>query len=153
MSDTAKLTLGDQTIELETKVGTEGEKAIVLKPLRKTTGYITLDPGFVNTGSSESTITYIDGENGVLRYRGYAIDELVEQSTFLEVCYLLMEGELPNKSEYDQFEEQITNHTLLHEDLKRMFEAFPPNAHPMAILASLVCALSTYYQEIGRAHV
>ncbi|MBH25187.1 MAG: citrate (Si)-synthase [Myxococcales bacterium] len=147
MSDTAKLTVGDQTIELETTVGTEGEKGIILKPLRKTTGYITLDPGFVNTGSAESSITYIDGENGVLRYRGYAIEELVENSTFLEVCYLLMEGELPNKSEYDEFEDQITNHTLLHEDLKRMFEAFPPNAHPMAILASLVCALSTYYQD------
>ena len=147
MVDTATLTVGDETIDLDVVVGTEGEKGIILKPLRKTTGFITLDPGFVNTGSSQSTITYIDGENGVLRYRGYAIEELVAKSNFLEVSYLLMEGKLPNQVEFDDFEEQITNHTLLHEDLKRMFEAFPPKAHPMAILASLVCALSTYYQD------
>jgi len=147
MVDKATLTLDDETIELDVVVGTEGEKGIIIKPLRRDTGVITLDPGFVNTGSCQSAITYIDGKNGILRYRGYAIEDLVENSNFLEVSYLLMEGALPTTDEFAAFEEEITNHTLLHEDLKRMFEAFPPNAHPMAILASLVCALSTYYQD------
>lgn len=147
MSETASLTLGDEKIDLATVVGSEGEKAIVVKPLRKQTGYISLDPGFVNTGSCKSAITYIDGENGVLRYRGYPIEQLATQSSFLEVAYLLVNGKLPSKGEFDDFSHTLTRHTLLREDMKHMFDGFPPNAHPMAILSSMVAALSTYYQD------
>ncbi len=147
MSDAVVLDLGDATLELQKIVGSEGEKGIVLKPLRGRTGYITLDPGFVNTGSCQSNITYIDGENGVLRYRGYPIEQLAERSNFVEVCYLLTEGKLPTTSELADFGDSLTRHSLLHEDLKRMFQAFPLKAHPMAILSSVVCALSTFYQD------
>ena len=147
MTDKAVLTLGDKRIELDTIEGSEGERAVVIKPLRKQMGWVTLDPGFVNTGSCTSDITYIDGENGVLRYRGYPIEQLAQRSSFTEVAYLLTEGELPNASQLDDFELSLTRHSLLHEDLKRMFDAFPPNAHPMAILSSVVSALSTYYQD------
>lgn len=147
MSDKAVLTLGEDKLELDLVVGTEGERAIDIKPLRKTTKAITLDPGFVNTGSCASDITFIDGENGVLRYRGYPIEQLAEKSDFVEVCYLLTEGSLPNEQEYADFSDSLTRHSLIHEDLKRMFQAFPPKAHPMAILSSVVSALSTFYQE------
>ncbi len=144
---TATLNVDGRSIEFETIEGTEGERAIDIKPLRKATGYITLDPGCLNTGSCTSSITFIDGEKGILRYRGYPIEQLAEQSTFTEVSYLLIYGDLPTKTELEDFELKLTRHSLLHEDLKRMYQAFPPNAHPMAILSSVVCALSTFYQD------
>jgi citrate synthase len=149
MTDKAKLILGDQTLELDVRVGSENERAIDLKPLRAKTGHITYDPGLGNTGSCESSITFIDGDAGILRYRGYPIEQLAEKSTFVEVAYLLTEGELPNKQQAAAFTTSLTRHSLIHEDLKRMFQAFPPNAHPMAILSSVVSALSSYYQEEG----
>ena len=147
MSGKATVSVNGKTIELDTIEGSEGEVGIVTKPLRGATGVISLDPGFVNTGSCQSDITYIDGAAGILRYRGYSIEELATKSSFLEVCYLLLEGKLPTSSEFADYKEQIIRHTLLHEDLKRMFDAFPPNAHPMAVCSSVVCALSTYYQN------
>jgi citrate synthase len=147
MSGKAVLTLDGQSIELDTLVGTEGEKAINIKPLRAKTGFITMDPGYLNTGSCQSSITFIDGEKGILHYRGYPIEELAEKSSFLEVAYLLVYGKLPTKAEYDVFVDRITNHTLLNERLKKMFEGFPQDAHPMAILSSMVVALSTYYPD------
>ena len=147
MSERAKLILEGKTVELDTLIGSEGEKAIDIKPLRKNTGYITLDPGFLNTGSCQSAITFIDGEEGILQYRGFPIEQLATKSTFLEVAYLLVEGRLPSKTEYEDFKREITIHTLLREDMKHMFNGFPTNAHPMAILSSMVSALSTYYQD------
>ena len=147
MTDAVVIDLGGQKLELKQVTGSEGEKGIVLKPLRGSTGFITLDPGFVNTGSCQSDITYIDGENGVLRYRGYPIEQLAEKSSFVEVCYLLTEGKLPSKAELADFSDSLTRHSLLHEDLKRMFQAFPLKAHPMAIASSVVSALSTFYQD------
>jgi citrate synthase len=147
MSETARLILDGQEIELPVITGSENEKALDISKLRATTGYITIDPGFKNTGSTLSAITYLDGENGILRYRGYAIEELAENASFLEVSYLLVYGELPNTEELAYFSESITNHTLLHENMKRFFEAFPQNAHPMGMLSSMISSLSTFYPE------
>ncbi|MFH5232303.1 citrate synthase [Antrihabitans spumae] len=126
---------------------TEGNDGIDLGKLLATTGYTTLDPGFVNTASTKSSITYIDGEAGILRYRGYPIEQLAQKSTFLEVSYLLIYGELPSATELDKFTDKIRRHTLLHEDLKRFFDGFPRNAHPMPVLSSAINALSAYYQD------
>ena len=126
---------------------TEGNDGIELGKLLATTGYTTLDPGFVNTASTKSAITYIDGEQGILRYRGYPIEQLAEQSTFIEVSYLLIYGELPSAAELESFTDRIRRHTLLHEDLKRFFDGFPRNAHPMPVLSSAINALSAYYQD------
>ena len=126
---------------------TEGNDGIELGKLLSATGYTTLDPGFVNTASTKSSITYIDGEQGILRYRGYPIEQLAEGSTFLEVSYLLIYGELPSVDELAAFTTRIQRHTLLHEDLKRFFDGFPRNAHPMPVLSSAVNALSAYYQD------
>ncbi|MGW6375675.1 citrate synthase [Rhodococcus sp. UNC363MFTsu5.1] len=126
---------------------TEGNDGIELGKLLSATGYTTLDPGFVNTASTKSAITYIDGEQGILRYRGYPIEQLAEGSTFLEVSYLLIYGELPSVDELAAFTTRIQRHTLLHEDLKRFFDGFPRNAHPMPVLSSAVNALSAYYQD------
>ena len=147
MSGMATLNLDGKTYELSTLEGSEGEKAIDIKPLRKQSGYITLDPGFLNTGSCTSSITFIDGEKGILRYRGYPIEQLAKHSSFTEVAYLLIEGELPTKDQLAAFEGRLTRHSLIHEDLKRMITYFPPNAHPMAILSSMLNALSCYYQD------
>ncbi|MGH3466432.1 MAG: citrate synthase [Thermocrispum sp.] len=125
----------------------EGASGIELGKLLTSTGYITLDPGFVNTGAASSAICYIDGEAGILRYRGYPIDQLAEKSTFIEVSYLLIYGELPTQAELEAFTEKIQRHTLLHEDLKRFFDGFPRDAHPMPVLSSAVSALSTFYQD------
>jgi len=146
-TETAKLELPEKTIELPIRVGSEGEKAIDIGALRKETGYITLDPGFVNTGSCSSEICYIDGENGVLTYRGIPIEDLVEKSSFIETSYLLMYGKLPNQAELDHFNSRIKRHMMLHEDIKRFYDGFPRDAHPMATLASVVCSLSTHYQR------
>ena len=144
MSEIAKIELGGTSYELPVIEGTENEKGIDISKLRGATGgYITIDPGFKNTGSTKSAITYLDGENGILRYRGYPIEQLAEKATFLEVSYLLIYGDLPNSEELTSFTESITNHTLVHEDMKQFFEAYPPKAHPMGVLASMVCSLST----------
>ncbi|QCQ89913.1 citrate synthase [Rhodococcus sp. SGAir0479] len=126
---------------------TEGNDGIELGKLLANTGYTTLDPGFVNTASTSSAITYIDGEQGILRYRGYPIEELAQRSTFIEVSYLLIYGELPTQAQLEVFTDKIRRHTLLHEDLKRFFDGFPRNAHPMPVLSSAVNALSAYYQD------
>ena len=126
---------------------TEGNDGIELGKLLSATGYTTLDPGFVNTASTKSAITYIDGDAGILRYRGYPIEELAERSSFLEVSYLLIYGELPSADELAAFTTRIQRHTMLHEDLKRFFDGFPRNAHPMPVLSSAVNALSAYYQD------
>jgi citrate synthase len=134
-------------LPLSTKTATEGPGGLEIGQLLKETGYVTLDPGFVNTASCESAITYIDGDAGILRYRGYPIDELAEKSSFLEVSYLLIYGELPTTSQLEDFKDRINNHTLLHEDFKAFFAGFPRDAHPMAVLSSAVSALSTFYQD------
>ena len=147
MSETAKLILNGQEIDLPVITGSENEKAIDISKLRSSTGYITIDPGFKNTGSTQSAITYLDGENGILRYRGYSIEELAENATFLEVAYLLIYGDLPNTEDLAYFDESITHHTLVHENMKRFFDAFPQGAHPMGMLSSMIASLSTFYPE------
>ena len=147
MSDHARIEIDGQVFEAPVIVGTEDERALDISKFRGGTGYITYDPGFANTGSTRSGITYLDGEAGILRYRGYPIEELAEHSTFLETSYLLIYGELPTREELDSFTHQITHHTLLHEDMRRFFDAFPKNAHPMAILSAATSALSTFYQD------
>jgi citrate synthase len=126
---------------------TEGAPGIDLGKLLASTGLVTLDPGFVNTAACSSEITYIDGDAGILRYRGYPIEQLAERSTFVEVSYLLIYGELPSGTELQEFTDKINKHTLLHEDLKRFFDGFPRDAHPMPVLSSAVSALSTFYQD------
>jgi len=151
MSETAELKLDNQTIELPVITGTENEKAIDVSSLRGKTGYITLDNGYMNTGACQSAITFIDGEQGILRYRGIPIEVLAERSSFLETAYLLIEGKLPNKGELENFTNRVRRHTMIHEDIKRFYDGFPKDAHPMAILASVVSSLSTFYQhEEGR---
>ncbi len=147
MGETAQLRIRDKTIELPIVVGTEGELAIDISNLRKETGAITLDPGYANTGSCESAITFIDGDNGILRYRGIAIEELAASSTFLEVAYLLVYGHLPNQTELDSFTNSITTHTMIHEDFKRFFGAMPKDAHPMAACSAAIGALATFYPD------
>ena len=143
----AVLRHGDHEIELPTEVGTEGEVAVDISRLRASTGLITVDRGFGNTAETRSEVTYIDGEQGILRYRGYPIEQLAEKCSFLEVAYLLQYDELPNKQELEAFEGSITYHTLLREDTKHLFEAFPHAGHPMQILASATSALATYYPD------
>jgi citrate synthase len=134
-------------LPLPVVTATEGPSGLDASALLRETGYVTLDPGFVNTGSCASAITYIDGDAGILRYRGYPIDQLAEKSSFLEVSYLLIYGELPTADQLADFDGQIRHHTLLHEDLRRFFDGFPRDAHPMAVLSSAVSALSTFYQD------
>ncbi|MPY77181.1 MAG: citrate synthase [Actinophytocola sp.] len=141
-----RLPSGEQH-ELNVVPAVEGAPGIELGKLLSSTGYITYDPGFVNTGATSSAITYIDGDAGILRYRGYPIEQLSEHSTFIEVSYLLIYGELPTERQLADFTERIERHTLLHEDLKRFFDGFPRDAHPMPVLSSAVSALSTFYQD------
>ncbi len=147
MSDKAEINVGDINVDLPIIEGTENERGIDIRNLRAQTGLITYDSGYKNTGATSSAITFLDGEKGILRYRGYPIEQLAEKSTFLEVAYLLIKGELPNASEYSAWSEKITRHTLIHEDMKEFFEAFPRKAHPMGILASNLISLSTFYPE------
>jgi citrate synthase len=135
------------SLPLPVTEATDGPSGLEAGALLKETGYVTLDPGFVNTASCASSITFIDGDQGILRYRGYPIDQLAEKSSFLEVSYLLIYGELPSESELEGFSDRIRHHTLLHEDLRRFFDGFPRDAHPMAVLSSAVSALSTFYQD------
>src|SRR5437764_6905144 len=150
----AVLRLGSTETELPVVVGTEGERGIDISKLRAQTGAVTLDYGFVNTGSCESAITFIDVEAGILRYRGIPIEELVSVPvpSFLETSYLPIYGELPTRSELDEFRFGIRKHTLLHEDAKRFFDAFPKDAHPMGTLSATVSALSTFYQDSNDPH-
>ncbi|MEY3679338.1 MAG: hypothetical protein RI924_1479 [Bacteroidota bacterium] len=152
MSTTATLTFGDKSIDLPVIVGTENEHAIDIAKLRDVTGLVTLDSGFKNTGATKSAITFLDGEEGVLKYRGYAIEDLAEKSSFLEVAYLLIYGNLPTKIQLDEFQFQITRHTLVHEDMKKFFDGFPSKSHPMGQLSSLVCSLSSFYPESLNPH-
>ncbi|WP_033565393.1 citrate synthase [Sphingobacterium sp. SYP-B4668] len=147
MSETVKLTLNDSSYELPVITGTENEKAIDISKLRDQTEYITLDPGFKNTGATKSAVTFLDGEKGILHYRGYPIEQLAEKSTFLEVAYLLIYGDLPSEETLKKFRHDISKHTLIHEDMKKFFDGFPSKSHPMGQLSCLVGALSAFYPE------
>jgi citrate synthase len=145
--DKAIITLGDTTFEAPLVIGSEGERALDIGQLRSKTGYVTLDPAFMNTASTKSAITFIDGDKGVLRYRGIPIEELAEQSTFVETAYLLIYGHLPKEAALKGWSENLTRHSLLHEDMKHFFEGFSRTAHPMGMLSAMVAALSSYYPD------
>lgn len=148
MSETARIILDGNEYEVPVITGSEGEKALDISKFRGASGgYITIDPGFKNTGSCKSAITFLDGEKGILRYRGYPIEQLAEKASFLEVAYLLINGELPGSSQLGYFENSIQHHTLVHEDMKRLFEAYPSGAHPMGMLSAMMASLSTFYPE------
>ena len=148
MSKSAQLNLDGNLYELPIIEGTEKERAIDISKLRGVTnGVTTIDPGFKNTGSTKSAITFLDGEKGILRYRGYSIEELAERSTFLEVAYLLIYGELPSEKQFEDWSSAITLHTLVHEEIKNILDGFPSNAHPMGVLSSLVSALTAFYPK------
>ena len=148
MADIAKLDLGVQTLDLPIVTGSENERGLDIARLHAQSGFITLDPGYGNTGSCQSAITFIDGDRGILRYRGYDIADLCEKSTFMEVSYLLIHGELPTAEEYTRFKDKVLLHSLIHEDMKNFFNSYPGHAHPMAILSSMVCSLSVYHPEL-----
>src|SRR5213082_3108704 len=148
MDKSAELKLNGQTCKLPITEGTEQERAIDISSLRSETGYITLDDGYANTGSCYSKITFIDGEQGILRYRGIPIEELAEKSTFIEVAHLIIMGKLPTSTELRRFSDLLTDNELLHEAMKHHFEGFPTNAHPMAILSSMINASSCFYPEL-----
>jgi citrate synthase len=141
----AKLIFEGKEYEIPVIEGTEGERGLDVRKLRSESGLITLDSGYANTGSCESSITFIDGEKGVLRYRGYPIEEVAPRARFTEVCYLLIYGKRPDEAELHDFRDQMTRHTLLHEDMKKFYEGSPPGAHPMAIMAAMIASLSSFY--------
>ena len=147
MGETAKITLDGKEYELPVFTGSANEKAIDITKLRDLTGYVTLDSGFKNTGAAKSAITYLDGEEGKLWYRGYPIEQIAEYGTFLEVSYLLVYGDLPTEKELRYFTDSISHHTLVHEDMKRFYEAYPTHAHPMGVLSSMIASMSTFYPE------
>jgi len=146
-AETASLTLAGKSTDLPVVHGTAGDDGVDIGELRAQTGVVTLDNGYRNTGSCTSAITYLDGDAGILRYRGYPIEQLAEKSTFLEVAYLLIYGELPSKAQLEGFVDSITRHSLIHEEMRRFFDSFPKNAHPMAVLSAGASALSTFYQD------
>jgi citrate synthase len=148
MEQTAKLVIDGETFELPIIEGTEGERAIDISKLRQETGLITLDPGYANTGSCQSSITFMNGEKGILRYRGIPVDQLAEHSTFVETAYLLINGELPTRRQLTRFSVLLNDHSLVHEDMREFFESFPRRAHPMGILTSMVNALRAFYPEL-----
>ncbi|MYD31091.1 MAG: citrate synthase [Nitrospira sp. SB0677_bin_15] len=147
MKQLSTLHVDDQTTALPVVAGTEGERVLDVTTLRAQTGLTTFDPGYVNTASCSSGITFLKGDQGILRYRGIPIEQLAEHSNFLETAYLLIYGKLPTQSEHQRFADAITRHTLLHEDVKRFYDGFPKDAHPMAILSAVIGALSTFYQD------
>jgi citrate synthase len=151
-TDTATISVAGVTAEFPIVPATDGHSAIDITKLGSLTGFNTLDHGFANTAATRSAITYIDGDKGILRYRGYPIEQLASKKSFTEVAYLLIYGELPSKADLDNFEEKISRHTLLHEDLKNLFHAMPVNAHPMSVLSAGVSALSTFYQDSLNPH-
>ena len=148
MNRTVELNIDGKLIELPTVVGSEGEVGIDVSTLRNRSGAITLDPGYGNTGACESAITFIDGEKGILRYRGYDIAELAEKSTFIETAYLLIYGALPTRAQLGEFSDLLTENQMLHEDMRHLFDGFPPTAHPMAILSAMINAASSYHPNI-----
>lgn len=148
MSKTAKLEIDGKIYELPILEGSEGEKSIDISRLRSDSGYITLDPGYVNTGSCTSDITFIDGEKGILKHRGISIETLCQHCTFLEVAYLIIHGQLPTETELLSFRRQIGQHAVIHEDMKNFFNSYPGHAHPMAILSAMVCSLSVYHPSL-----
>jgi citrate synthase len=148
MTETIRLTYGDRQYELPVIVGSEGEKAIDISKLRQTTGFITLDPGYANTGSCTSNITFMDGEKGILRYRGIPVEELAEYATFKETAYLLINGKLPNRQELTRFSVLLNDNSLVHEDMRAFYENFPRSSHPMGILSAMVNALRSFYPEL-----
>lgn len=147
MSETAKISLQGKEIELPLIIGSEQEVGIDISDLRAKTGAITFDVGYKNSGATASAITYLDGELGILRHRGYSIEDLAENATFMEVAYLLINGELPNKAQYDVFDQNIRSHTLVNEDMKNIFEAWPTGSHPMGQLIAMISSLSSFYPE------
>src|SRR2546422_6036332 len=151
MDKTAELILDGKTCKLPLVEGSEKERAIDISSLRDETGYIALDDRYGNTGACQSQITFIDGEQGILRYRGIPIEELAEKSTFIEVAHLIIMGKLPNSTELRRFSELLTENELLHESMKHHFEAFPSKAHPMAILSSMINAASCFHPELSEA--
>ncbi|MCC7519729.1 MAG: citrate synthase [Verrucomicrobiae bacterium] len=148
MNKVAKLEIEGKVYELPIVEGSEGEKAVDISHLRQQSGYITLDDGYGNTGSCKSAITFIDGEKGILRYRGIPIEELAEKASFVETAYLIIYGKLPDHAELQRFSDLLTQNEMLHEDLKFHFEGFPPNAHPMAILSAMINASSCFHQRL-----
>ncbi len=148
MADPVDIHIDGKNLECPVIVGTEGEKAFDIGKLRSQTGYITMDPGFGNTGSCKSAITYLDGDKGILRYRGIPIEQLAEKSTFVETSYLLIYGKLPTQKELDNFSEAFNEHSTIHEDMISFFDAYPSSAHPMASLSAMVCCMSAYYPEL-----
>ncbi len=150
--ENAKLLVGDQEIDFPIIEGSEQEQGLDISKLRAETGLVTLDEGYVNTGSTESAVTFLNGEKGILRYRGYPIEELASQCDFIEVAYLLIYGELPSTEELQDFRMKLRRHTMLHEDMRLFYDGFPRDAHPMAILSSVVGALSTFYQDSLNPH-
>jgi citrate synthase len=151
-SEVAKLSYNGSTTDLEVVVGSEGEKGVDISKLRDKTGLITLDPGYGNTGATKSDITFIDGERGILRYRGIPIEQLAENATFVEVAYLLIYGNLPNERELKDFSHKLTHHTMIHEDMRRVIDAYPATVHPMAILSAMAGSLSSFYPETIDIH-
>ena len=147
MNKKVEISFQDEKIELPIVIGSENEQAVDISKLRSQTGLITLDRGFKNTGSTSSSITFLDGERGILRYRGYSIEELAQHSSFLEVSYLLINAKLPNVNELHNFKSEITNHTLVAEDVRSILDGFPPRAHPMGVLCSLVSSLTAFYPK------
>lgn len=147
MSDFAELTLGDKKFQFPVITGTEQESAIDIAKLRDQTGYITIDSGYKNTGATKSAITFLDGELGILRHRGYSIEELADKASFLEVAYLLIYGELPTEAELASFEGELKKHSLVNEDMRKIFEGFPADAHPMIVLSSMVNAMAAFYTD------
>lgn len=148
MPKTATLILDKKSYKFPIVIGTEGEKAIDIAKLRSQTSYVTLDPGFGNTGSCRSSITYLNGEKGILRYRGIPIEQLAKKSTFICVAYLLIYGELPKKKELERFSQAFTRHSMIHEDMKNFFDGYPSAGHPMGILSAMVCSLSAFHPEL-----
>jgi citrate synthase len=147
VTEKATISLGDAKLEVPVVVGTENEHAIDVAQLRAKTNFVTLDPAFMNTASTKSAVTFIDGDKGILRYRGIPIEQLAEHSSFVETAHLLIYGNLPSDPELKAWSETLTRHSLLHEDMKHFFEGFSPTAHPMAILSAMVAALSSYYPD------
>ncbi|HXH99536.1 MAG TPA: citrate synthase [Sphingobacteriaceae bacterium] len=147
MSESASLKIGDKIYDLPVITGTENERAVDISKLRDLTGYVTLDSGYKNTGATKSAITFLDGEKGILKYRGYPIEQLAEKSSFIEVVYLLLYGNLPNQAQLEDFQFQISRHTLVHEDMKKFFDGFPSKSHPMGQLCSLIGSFSVFYPE------
>jgi citrate synthase len=147
VTEKATISVGDAKLEVPVVVGTENERAIDVAQLRAKTGFVTIDPAFMNTASTKSAVTFIDGDKGILRYRGVPIEQLAERSTFVETAYLLIYGNLPSKDQLGSWSETLTRHSLLHEDMKHFFQGFSPTGHPMAILSGMVAALSSYYPD------